>query len=560
MSESSSNAAPAGGKPVPDTSRRLVVAALCLFAGLLLLMWVPDHARTGWNVNTRLALVYAIVDEGTFSIDRYHADPRLETMDKALFDGHFYSDKIFGVSLPAVPVYWLAKKLAGDGADFITMNAAHTLKNWCAALPGAVAALLFWGLLVRTGANPRRALVLTGLAVLGSMWYGYSTVFYPYSLGLATALGALYVTFYPPAGRLTPLNCLAVGFLLGYTLLCDLVFALLVLGIGVLWLMRLLDQVGIYGVRAFAEMSGERSKFPQLVLYSATFWLGVVIPLSLFFGYCHSIFGSFSVPYEYEASDRFREGMQAGVMGATLPKLHVLYRITLHPFRGIFVWSPIVLAGIAGCVLGTRQYGKRRMLGWLGLYSFVAYLLFNGGYYMWWGGWGMGPRFLLPSLPFVLLGLGELTREGRLSAFERAPVWTAPLAWWSSVALGVAGVALSLPLALFDPQVPQGNQDGLLAEADWGTTIEVPQFTVLRAVYTGRVPLAGLSVERKSGVEAPGEFGQLDHTRIFLLLAAAAVLLAAGTAACPVKLPGIHRNDYPFHTVDGSAAPPPPIG
>lgn len=103
--------------------------------------------------------------------------------------------------------------------------------------------------------------MLTGLAVLGSMWYGYSTVFYPYSLGLATALGALYVTFYPPAGRLTPLNCLAVGFLLGYTLLCDLVFALLVLGIGVLWLMRLLDQVGIYGVRAFAEMSGERSKF-----------------------------------------------------------------------------------------------------------------------------------------------------------------------------------------------------------------------------------------------------------------------------------------------------------
>lgn len=129
------------------------------------------------------------------------------------------------------------------------------------------------------------------------------------------------------------------------------------------------------------------------------------------------------------------------------------------------------------------------------------------------------------------------------------------------MALGVAGVALSLPLALFDPQVPQGNQDGLLAGGGWGTTIEVPQFTVFRrAVYTGRVPLAGLSVERKVRVEAPGEFGQLDHTRIFLLLAAAAVLLAAGTAACPVKLPGIHRNDYPFHTVDGSAAPPPPIG
>ena len=39
---------------------------------------------TGWNVNSRMALVFAIVDRGTFAIDAYDSpDQALATMDKA---------------------------------------------------------------------------------------------------------------------------------------------------------------------------------------------------------------------------------------------------------------------------------------------------------------------------------------------------------------------------------------------------------------------------------------------------------------------------------------------
>lgn len=530
-----------------------IIAGVLLLVAILVPMWAVHHPGTGWNVNTRLALVYAVVEQGTFSINAFHDTPELETMDKALFEGNYYSDKIFGVSLLAIPVYWAARKLAGDTPDFVRREADYLLKNWAVALPGALSALFFWILLIKIGTPPRRAILLTGVSVLGTMWYGYSTVFYPYAPGLAASLAALLITFFPPARRLTSLNSLAIGLLLGYTLLCDLIFGLLVFGLGVVWLLRLLDQHGLYGSRAFAEMTGERSQLRHVILYSVCFWIGVLIPLSLFFAYCYSIFGELTLPYRFEASDRFREGMSHGIMGVTAPKPHVLWFITVHPFRGILFWSPIVAAGLLGCILGTRQYGKRRILGWLGIYTFVAYLLFNGGYYMWWGGWSMGPRFMIPMLPFVLLGLGELARTDKLSAFARSPRWALP-AWSFALLTGIVSVALSFPVALYDPQVPQGNQDYVLDTADISTRLAVPQLEVLKAVYTGRAPVQGLSFMPKSSALSPP--AQWDHRRVHGMLAVIIVLLAGAFAAAPAAIPGIHRRDYPFHTVDGSAAPP----
>src|SRR5438105_1862232 len=53
----------------------------------------------GWNQNSRFDLVRAILDEHTLRIDSYH----INTEDKAVFRGHYYSDKAPGVALFAVP-------------------------------------------------------------------------------------------------------------------------------------------------------------------------------------------------------------------------------------------------------------------------------------------------------------------------------------------------------------------------------------------------------------------------------------------------------------------------
>jgi len=517
-------------------------------AAVFLPMAILYHPATGWNVNTRLALLFAVADRGTFSIDGYHEDPPMETEDKAFFDGKHYSDKIFGVTLLALPAYWLGQRITGERIRF---HGAHFLvKAWAVALPGGIAAGLFFLLLARTGTPPRLAIAATAAAVFGTLWFGYGSVFFPYVPGIACALGALFLTLFPPARRLTIGNCLAVGFLLGYALLCDLLFAFTVFGIGVIWLMRLLDQLGVAGSRAFAEMAGERSRLRETVILSVVFWVGVLIPVGLFAAYCYSIFGRVSLPYEYEVNERFREGMSRGLMGATMPKAHALWFLTLHPFRGIFFWSPVVVAALAGCALGLRQYGKRWLLGALGLWCFVSYLVFNAGYYMWWGGWGMGPRFLLPGLPFALLGIGELLREGKLSAFERRPS-LAPIARRIALGLGALSIAMSLPVSIYDPQISQGNQDDALMALTLSSQPTVPQFRAAVSVYTGGVN--PWTARQDAGSMPTNLLGLL----LFLAIPAGLLWLAA--RAAPKSLPHLARADFPFRTIDGTAAPPPPI-
>lgn len=532
----------------------LLRAGLVLAVAVLAAMAIPYHPHTGWNVNTRLNLVFAIVERGTLAIDAYHAEFPHETNDKAYFDGHYYSDKIFGMSLPALPVYALAHALHGGPLPFHTAH--YLLKGVSVAVPGGIGALLFLLLLARTGTPPKRAVVLTALAVAGSMWLGYGTVFYPYVPGIAAALGALYITLFPPAGRLTPANCLSIGLLCGLTLLCDLTFGLVILGIGVVWLLRLLDQLGVIGLRAFAEMKGERIRLKRALAFSALFWVGVLAPLSLFAAYCLAIFGELTIPYRHEVDPFFREGMARGLMGITTPKLASLYYITIHPYRGILYWSPLLVAGLAGCAVATRQYGKRLLIGWLGLWCFLSYLLFNGAYYQWWGGWAMGPRLMIPMLPFVFLGCGELLRgTARLSVFAGHKRWE-PAARWGVVVLGMAGVLLSLPLSLTEPQLPQGVATERLLAARPGDGLPVPQNEALAAFYRGEVTL--LPADRMGyRIVSPETRGRNVAALLgYLLITGGGILLAWHLA--PARLPGMERRDYPFATMDGTAAPPPP--
>lgn len=529
-------------------TRPLFVPTLLIFLVVFLTMAFVYHPKTGWNVNSRLDLVFAVVDRGTLTIDELHEVPPFKTGDKAFFDGHYYSDKIFGVSLLAAPFYWVGQVISGHQLSY--HHAHYLMKTFAVALPGGISAALFFLLLCYSGTRPKWAVLMTGLSVYGTMWFGYGTVFYPYMPGLAACLGALYVTLFPLAHRLTGVNCYLIGLLLGYALLCDLTFALVVFALGVIWLLRLMDQCGFVGLRAFAQMKGPRDTKKELFRYSVVFWVGVFTTLSIFFLYSYSIFGRFAVPYEYEFSERFREGMSEGLMGVTMPKLHALYFITVHPFRGLFFWSPIFLFGIAGSILAARRPGKRSLLGILGIWCFLSYLIFNSGYYMWWGGWCMGPRIMMPMIPFVLLGLGEFTRID----WSKNPLVIRG-GFWAMIGVGVISLALTLPLSLYDPQIPQGNQDSVLADASMETKFEVPHFIALKRFYGGYVTLNPVT-RMEHGQLTDNRVGNVLQLVFFLVFIGGLFLMAMWRS--PEKLSKTLRMDFPVKTLDGSAGPPPP--
>ncbi|MDX2177015.1 MAG: hypothetical protein SF028_11160 [Candidatus Sumerlaeia bacterium] len=536
--------------PALDTLRRAAILVAC--AALLALALV-HHPVGGWNVNSRLALVAAVANNGDFKIDPWHNTRPYQTGDKAFFGGHYYSDKIFGVSLLAVPPAWVLARL---GAELPFDWWHHAMRLWAVALPAALSVGLLFAILGRLGVPPRRALLAALLPFFGSMWFGYSTVFYPYAPGIACQLGALWLILFPPARRMTHRGSAAIGFLLGYSWLCDQIFGIGSALLAGVYFLRLLDQGGIWGQRAFAEMAGLRSNPRQLVLLALAFWAAAFVSPGLYAAYTWSIFGEVVNPYAHHADPLFRERMAQGLMGIGAPSLDVLWFITLHPARGLFFWSPVLLLAAVGCALGVRQDGKRRLLGWLGLAYLAGYLLLNSGYYMWWGGWAMGPRFLIPAIPFLALGLGEVLRLAKPAKKGDDPPpahrWGLP----ALVATGVASLALSLPLSLSDPQMPQGGR----AEEFFAATVAHPPPTTLGAYAKSFwkmefTPWLGDRLMRR--VYAPNAPKGRQAAGWLLWLLAALAPAALAWRLLP-RAPLFARIDYPMKTSDGSLGPPPP--
>jgi hypothetical protein len=200
--------------------------------------------------------------------------------------------------------------------------------------------------------------------------------------------------------------------------------------------------------------------------------LGGVILLSIFAAYAYSIFGRLAIPYEYHAVAAYRRGMQQGVMGIGVPRIDSIWYLTVHPLRGLFFWSPVLLFALAGCLYQIRSRGLARMVGILGLYALVGYLLFNSGYYMWWGGWAMGPRLLLPIFIAFPLGLAYFCQLDR-----------SPVVWGIVAALGIVSIALTLPISLIDPQLPQLFTDAHYRNFRIGDSMKIPALSKLMGFY-----------------------------------------------------------------------------
>src|SRR3954466_12715067 len=74
---------------------------LWILGVVLFVSYAYYYQAGGWNQNSRFALVRAILERHTLQIDAY----QLHTGDRAIWRGHYYSDKAPGASLLAlVPV------------------------------------------------------------------------------------------------------------------------------------------------------------------------------------------------------------------------------------------------------------------------------------------------------------------------------------------------------------------------------------------------------------------------------------------------------------------------
>src|SRR5437016_5785728 len=99
--------------------------------------------------------------------------------------------------------------------------------------------------------------------------------------------------------------------------------------------------------------------------------------------------------------------------------------------RGLLVLTPVVVAGVAGCLLLWRR-GLRAEAALIGALCLVEVTWNSGhnGTFMSLGGWVPGPRFLIPLLPFLCFALAP--------ALRRAPATVGAMALISAGAMVVA--------------------------------------------------------------------------------------------------------------------------
>jgi hypothetical protein len=131
------------------------------------------------------------------------------------------------------------------------------------------------------------------------------------------------------------------------------------------------------------------------------FAVGAAPPLILLGAYDWAAFGSpFHLSYRYVAN-RYARQQASGFFGLHTPNAHGMGQVFLGD-RGILIASPVLVAAAAGIILLARRHRLEAIACGA---VFGLFVLADCGYFDPYGGISPGPRFLVPALPFLALGL-----------------------------------------------------------------------------------------------------------------------------------------------------------
>jgi hypothetical protein len=381
----------------------------------------------GWNQNSRLDLVRAIVEQRTLRIDDFHQN----TEDKAFVNGHYYSDKAPGLALLGVPIAKAARTLMpAAGIDPTSprglVDLSYCLTLFTVALPMAAACACLFSIAMQLGSSvSASAFAALALSLATPMW-AYSTLFWGHALA-----GACLVFAFAGALRLRGNVSsawdvfwgLALGVTAGWATVTEYPSApasamVAALALNLVW-------------------NDERRRWRVLTGIAA----GALPCLVALMAYQHAAFGSlFNPSYAYYPPGAF-SWMRHGYMGLTYPRIDVALKLLFGCRRGLLFSGPAVLAAPFGLGL-LAKHPETRRAAVAGASIAAYYFLFHASFSSWPAGWSYGPRYMSPGLPLLCLGL--------------APLWDHLRPRWK-IAIGVlaaAGVGLTLMAVSVGAQPP----------------------------------------------------------------------------------------------------------
>jgi len=434
---------------------RLSIPEIILIICILLSCGTIKH-RPKWPDLSRFFLVMAVVNDHVFYID----DNERFTGDKSFYNNHYYTDKAPGLSLIAVPVYQVVSfaepliRFTMDNLNKLIGNPPKTnwgvtniVKLWVTrtftvSFFSAIFAVIFWRFLKQFSVNARFALTLTVGYVFGTTAFPYSTVFYGHQVCAVICFIMFIMIVKWLTAKKLPDRCeiFLFGLLTGTSLTIEYPTLLI---IAILYGFLIF---GFYNIYIDREI-----EYRQLLRELGFLILGFSIPIAIFAAYNYYCYDSpFSIGYDHLIKKKFADGMSEGVEGVTYPRLGALWGITFSPFRGIFVICPFLLLVFPAWYYLIRNISKKNYLDSLPYFTasaiVIIYFLFNASYKFWDGGWGIGPRHVVPVIPFLVFLLTKLKSK-----------WFIPLA----VMVAVSCIFM-IASTLTDPEIPDSFKYPLL--------------------------------------------------------------------------------------------------
>ena len=326
----------------------------------------------GWNPNSHFDTIRAIVERRALDITPAAAN----TGDIAVHNRKTYSNKGPGFAVLGAPFYYVLyhveRKLGCDTNDYQTVNLnAHVLTFLLSGLPGAILLLLLYRHFRNQAATIAESLCLAGAFGAGSLIFPYSGILMSHVLSTCILFATWQIVSRPNVTRL------------------QLAFAGLMCGIAVT-----VDTLSAPAALLFSLYVVLRRPFRDVLGFA----VAASVIAALYFTYNKLTFGSI-----FTSNQTLEGGFQKKELVLCMlaaPDFERLYWLTVHPFRGLFYTCPVMLLALLSLPRKWR-FREITLEAFVPIAIIFLYLAFNLTFNGWAGGWGIGPRYLIPVFPFL---------------------------------------------------------------------------------------------------------------------------------------------------------------
>ncbi len=344
----------------------------------------------------RYALTSAIVEHHTFNVDSSYSFLK---PDLAWYSGHYYSAFPPGVSLMGVPLYYF-------GSLF---NANQLFTYFTSALFTISTIYLMFLISKRLFFSTQTTLIVCFFYAFGTSVWAYSVSYSAHTISAFFVTLALYLYLCIREKPKKYLSYMGLWTILGINLFVDYPNLLI------------LTPITFFAFFKTVKFVEEKHHVTLKFTFN---WLYTITPF-LIFATCFVLYNlhhyqkpvAFTNTYNLALFERQGINLENKTLSNDIFRTKKPYferfspdkvergvKVLLTSFdRGIIYYSPFFIFSLIGLYYSRK---KKLGVGWVISLTFLINLLFYSSFDDPWGGWGFGPRYLIPTMSLLSLLVG----------------------------------------------------------------------------------------------------------------------------------------------------------